>query len=53
MPEAGTLHIGGVDPDSERCLRCGSMFLDTGWECNDCGYDNLPHYANPQEPRHD
>ena len=43
------LYIGGVDPDKERCLRCGSWFLDTGWECNDCGYDNMPHYANPQE----
>lgn len=41
------LYIGGVDPEQERCLRCGSFFLDTGWECNDCGYDNMPHYANP------
>lgn len=45
---AQKLHIGGVDSDDERCLRCGSMFLDTGWECTDCGYDNLPHYANPK-----
>ena len=42
------LHIGGVDPEAERCLRCGSPHLDTGWECNDCGYDNMPHYANPE-----
>jgi ribosomal protein L37E len=39
------LYISGVDPEQERCLRCGSMFLDTGWECTDCGYDNLPHYS--------
>lgn len=42
---AKQLHIGGVDDDDQRCLRCGSPNLDTGWECNDCGYDNLPHYA--------
>lgn len=46
------LFIGGVDPDHERCLRCGSQFLDTGWECTDCGYDNLPHYSQPKEPPH-
>lgn len=40
------LHIGGVDPDKEHCIRCGSWFLDTGWECNDCGYDNMPHYGD-------
>lgn len=45
------LHIGGVDPEHERCLRCGSPHLDTGWECNDCGYDNMPHYANPASER--
>lgn len=45
------LHIGGVDPDDERCLRCGSMHLDTGWECTDCDYDNMPHYANPTSTR--
>ena len=39
------LHIGGVDEDDQRCLRCGSSGLDTGWECNECGYDNMPHYA--------
>ena len=42
------LHIGGVEQDAERCLRCGSASLDTGWECNDCGYDNLPHYCPPE-----
>lgn len=50
MPESsdGKLYIGGVESDDERCLRCGSMFLDTGWECTDCGYDNLPHYYQPE-----
>jgi ribosomal protein L37E len=38
------LHIGGVDEEQERCLRCGSPHLDTGWECTECGYDNRPHY---------
>jgi ribosomal protein L37E len=42
---ADQLHIDGVDDDDQRCLRCGSPSLDTGWECNDCGYDNMPHYA--------
>ena len=41
-------YIGGVDSDDERCLRCGSMFLDTGWECTDCGYDNYEHYCPPE-----
>jgi ribosomal protein S27AE len=52
---AEKLFIGGVEQDDERCLRCGSMHLDTGWECTDCGYDNQPHYYSPnQEPaRHD
>lgn len=41
------LHIGGVDQDDERCLRCGSHALDTGWECTECDYDNRPHYYKP------
>ena len=49
MAGTGTLHIGGVDQDAQRCLRCGSPHLDTGWECTDCDYDNLPHYAPPEE----
>lgn len=48
--EPEKLYIGGVDADQERCLRCGSPHLDTGWECNDCGYDNLPHYTTKKEP---
>lgn len=43
------IYIGSDDPDKERCLRCGSMFLDTGWECTECGYDNMPHYSQPKE----
>ena len=39
------LHIGGVHPDDQRCLRCGEAALDTGWECTECGYDNMPHYV--------
>ncbi|WP_164738889.1 hypothetical protein [Xanthomonas arboricola] len=54
MSEYPKLHIGGVDPEQEVCLRCGSRALDTGWECTECGYDNMPHYvgadqqANPE-----
>lgn len=43
------LYIGGVEQDDQRCLRCGSWYLDTGWECNDCGYDNRPHYYQPKD----
>lgn len=49
MAESGALYMGGIDPEREICLRCGSIFLDTGWECTDCGYDNLPHYAKPKD----
>lgn len=48
MTNGDKLYIGGVDPDDERCLRCGSMSIDTGWECNDCGYDNMSHYSKPK-----
>ena len=43
------LHIGGVDPEQEVCLRCGSRGLDTGWECTECGYDNMPHYVGADQ----
>lgn len=43
------VYISGVEQDDERCLRCGSMFLDTGWECTDCGYDNMAHYVAPEK----
>lgn len=26
------------------CLKCGKDALDTGWECNECGFDNKPFY---------
>lgn len=26
----------------DMCPKCGGE-LDTGWECNKCGYDALPH----------
>ena len=50
-PETEKLHIGGVDPEQERCLRCGSPHLDTGWECTECGYDNQPHYYSRSESK--
>lgn len=33
--------------DDERCPECGGP-LDTGWECNDCGFDAMPE-AYPQD----
>lgn len=45
--ETEKLHIGWVDQELERCLRCGSPHLDTGWECTECDYDNMPHYYKP------
>lgn len=42
------LYIGGVEDDAQRCIRCASFALDTGWECADCGYDNMPHYCPPE-----
>ena len=43
-----------TDLDKQPCMSCGSLFLDTGWECNDCGYDNIqwyvPGYKPPTEP---
>lgn len=26
------------------CLKCDKDALDTGWECNECGFDNKPFY---------
>lgn len=49
MTNREKLYIGGVDQDDERCIRCGSFALDTGWECDDCGYDNMPHYYSRSE----
>lgn len=28
----------------DMCPKCGGE-LDTGWECNLCGYDAMPHVA--------
>lgn len=42
------LYIGGVDQDDQRCLRCGEAALDTGWECTECGYDNIEHFCPPE-----
>ena len=36
-----------TDPDEQRCLKCGEDALDTGWECTNCGYDNMQWY-NPE-----
>ena len=30
--------------DAQLCLKCGQDTLDTGWECSECGYDNMPWY---------
>lgn len=55
MTTPDKIYMGNIDHEQERCLRCGSPFLDTGWECTDCGYDNRPHYyvekmASDDEP---
>jgi ribosomal protein L37E len=33
-----------TDAEAQRCLKCGEDALDTGWECTECGYDNMPWY---------
>jgi len=33
-----------TNPDKQLCLQCGLDALDTGWECNECGYDNMTWY---------
>jgi len=38
------------DEEDEFCHRCGSRFLDTGWECTECGYDNMKFYCEPLPP---
>jgi len=33
-----------TDTDEQKCLKCGQHSLDTGWECTECEYDNMPWY---------
>ena len=33
----------------DTCPRCLGE-LDTGWECNDCGYDAMPDVVKDQKP---
>lgn len=33
----------------ERCLLCGGE-LDTGYECNDCGWDGIEWYVPGYRP---
>lgn len=43
-PETPTLTVT-INPDKEEyCVECGSVGLDTGWECTDCGHDNIDIY---------
>lgn len=35
--------------DDLRCVKCGSE-LDTGFECNGCGFDMLPYVERLQAP---
>lgn len=32
-----------LNQEEPKCLKCGG-FLDTGWECNDCGWDGIDWY---------
>lgn len=34
--------------DEDTCPECGGE-LDTGWECNDCGFDCRPEIDNGDE----
>jgi hypothetical protein len=33
---------------NDKCPRCFVGELDTGWECNNCGYDAMPLVASTQ-----
>lgn len=35
--------IAKLCDDEPHCLKC-SGYLDTGWECTECGHDNRPYY---------
>ena len=39
-----------IEPDSQICVRCGQRSLDTGWECADCGFDNINIYYPDRPP---
>lgn len=44
MANDGVLQLSR-DGDAQPCLKCGAAdALDTGWECTECGYDNMPWY---------
>ena len=30
--------------DDGPCQNCGERALDTGWECTECGFDNIDWY---------
>lgn len=34
----------------DKCPKCGGE-LDTGWECNDCGFDAMPIALKAPLPR--
>lgn len=44
-PIADSEPVAAIDPDELPCEKCGGKFLDTGWECNDCGHDNIHLYG--------
>lgn len=44
-----TATILDLDPVDGPCLKCGGE-LDTGWECNVCGYDNIDWYCPNRAP---
>lgn len=51
--EKDTVLLLETDGDKQTCIRCGSPALDTGWECNDCGFDSMPwYYQKKKEVRH-
>ena len=37
-------YIGEHSEEAQICMYCTHPFLDTGWECTACNYDNKPHY---------
>lgn len=37
-----------LNNENGKCLTCGGE-LDTGWECTECGADNMDWYYPPHE----